>query len=1809
MPSEEYGPPARAWRDKASERGREPEGKYDWQKGKRAKKEKKPWSRRTKLLTAISLLVVVIGGLIGLYIIFLPPTAPYLVLVSEDYATNLKIPHNIYGKRGAEELGDWIRTNQKNDWYGDKLPRLDEENIITNVDKVQEKLQEFGASTFAKNFRKRVWGEPALVMFLSLHGAADSNGREPYLLRDVAAPDKEENRLKLSTVLDWLKDLGSKKKLLILDATQMDADWSLGILRNDFASALKNLEEQILKDENLVVMSASGPGERSWIAETPGKSVFTYFVQKGLEGDADGYVEDKGVYRRASQDEQINALELYNYVRHNVDQWAQWTQSRSQQPVLLPEGEKGRRRAGEIHLSRVVKAASGSSSGKDSSPKEAATDKSSSDKADEKTALAKNEDKKDSPDEKKDKSGQGGSTATGKESTDKSAATETKPDSAGSSRDTAETPQAPWAKALKDAWLAYETLEKTVPSPAVYAPQVWHLYQTTLIRYEQVVLANARIGNTETQEACRELLTRLGQLKESLQAAPREWESAENTLPMRAALGVADTANNRESEEINWLLKKLADSDLSDEEWRRLTEKPGWAMRTRCAEAVLKNAQNNPQEDKLRKLHERLSLVGWNKARPAEVHFLAMLAHLPPGEGKRPPDNLIGQALEVRTLAERAALASTGNRAGHYPYSERIYRWIGKEIEQADNERRPGEDLLFVSGEEAAKEATEHFKKARDQYEKAGEKAAALRAAFEVRDRALAWLPFYTEWVARRGPEARTLVEPLKSLLEHANELDKGLGTPPRSGQSESRELPGRLADRTRKVREELGEIEAAFYGYCSKQIASAERGYSQARSHELRDLLSIPWTAGDNGLGATQRIRLLKIAQYVLTEREREADERIAAQADGAAQSGPGEGGKPSLPDIGISRELTWRLLGPATPQAFNSQDFETNKAGSAPQIAESWKASWMEIDKGTSNGRGVESLVDAEKSFESAERYCRWIDGAWVAGPNPSPVDYNHRLHLHELLLWQAKRTALDQWNSDDSSKKPYYHAAGSLFVKDAQAVLPQAEFPKLAKEARKQVTDRQTLLETPVTLTSEWKGLGKGPATVRMTTQRSAPLHYMLQVTPVEKTVTGYAAIRPPSFGRLTGDTKQMEELLAGQAKVSVGSSNPIEVRLENRADFKPLSTQKEIRLSSRGTENEAKPETIKIEAFYRGFTDSLLASVDFQITPDTVVYQRHVPKDAPCGVAVLTEPREDKAAVSIIMDCSGSMKPQKGQTRGRWHDACDELRTVLKQIPPDTRVSLWVFGEEPNEILPVPKFGNNPTLDSLQRLRDPASWKGADDANQIMNKLDKLKPYYFTPLTRAIWQAQFDFPKNFTGPKIILVLTDGRDEESEELFGARAKAYDYDDRRPYNAWGQDIPWPGVSKDSNSKRPQGQHPDIRTFMKNEINQETTINMVLFRVSDDDRQDVQKDFGCIESFRHPGHIYSAGDELVEALEHGVGLYRYRIYRDKARFAPWDSQHDSAKKLETSDSPNWYWLPPGVYDVGTIIDKQRRELRLRFPAELLLLRFNPEQESFQQAVSADIPPKVTSELREVKEGWELAVYPKPVRPPRRDFLVTLEEKSRATESTLSCSSVRTQDIWLELTAGQDDKQRIGRLLWGNDVGYPAPAWRVESDGVLTYPTLQVWKKKVAPGTPLLRGRIPDTFTRNVNGKEVHIEARVVPYRIYDCFQKAATEQCLVVRITHDEGDRMFASFVRDFPPEEGGYEHQFYKGSYTGVFWYRGASADKLKLRAVDDLQLFTVSSMKKDAIEFHRPLPSRGTSDILRSQLEAMSKFVGKE
>jgi len=164
-----------------------------------------------------------------------------------------------------------------------------------------------------------------IVAYISAHANTDANGR--IVLFDG---NNSTATMSLRTVLEHLRNCEASKKLLVLDIV-----WPVREIESGFfpaiASDLIDAELAQIPDPDRLVLRSSSPGQYSVNNLATGRTAFGEYFQRGLAGDADGFLQ------KGSDDGRVTVHELSAFVAAKVDHWAQKNRGVRQTPRL--EGE------------------------------------------------------------------------------------------------------------------------------------------------------------------------------------------------------------------------------------------------------------------------------------------------------------------------------------------------------------------------------------------------------------------------------------------------------------------------------------------------------------------------------------------------------------------------------------------------------------------------------------------------------------------------------------------------------------------------------------------------------------------------------------------------------------------------------------------------------------------------------------------------------------------------------------------------------------------------------------------------------------------------------------------------------------------------------------------------------------------------------------------------------------------------------------------------------------------------------------------------------------------------------------------------------------------------------------------------------------------------------------------------------------------------------------------------------------------------------------------------------------------------------
>ena len=191
---------------------------------------------------------------------------------------------------------------------------------------VNDKADVVGLLTGVNKWLKRSvkQGESDVYIFFAGHGLASDDGDTAYLIPYDGAPDfLERTAISRDEVFREVSSVNPRSVTVFLDTcysgdtrgeSRLIAGRPLGI----------KLQEQSLP-EGFTVLTAAGGDQIAKPLKEAQHGMFSYFLMKGMEGDAD-----------ADGNNEITARELHSYVRENVVQQS----GGSQVPELQGDGEK-----------------------------------------------------------------------------------------------------------------------------------------------------------------------------------------------------------------------------------------------------------------------------------------------------------------------------------------------------------------------------------------------------------------------------------------------------------------------------------------------------------------------------------------------------------------------------------------------------------------------------------------------------------------------------------------------------------------------------------------------------------------------------------------------------------------------------------------------------------------------------------------------------------------------------------------------------------------------------------------------------------------------------------------------------------------------------------------------------------------------------------------------------------------------------------------------------------------------------------------------------------------------------------------------------------------------------------------------------------------------------------------------------------------------------------------------------------------------------------------------------------------------------
>jgi len=721
-------------------------------------------------------------------------------------------------------------------------------------------------------------------------------------------------------------------------------------------------------------------------------------------------------------------------------------------------------------------------------------------------------------------------------------------------------------------------------------------------------------------------------------------------------------------------------------------------------------------------------------------------------------------------------------------------------------------------------------------------------------------------------------------------------------------------------------------------------------------------------------------------------------------------------------------------------------------------------------------------------------------------------HRcLMIQDQLLWQADRAWSDHWSAIQPQAEPYYRTAGLTYLSDAQRLDPHQQ---LVKQLRSKLQQKAELVFD-------------APANIDLTSEQQLEIACELQSSPGSET--------PPGFPTIW---------MQGNNLVQVVSPTPLE-RISQ-----PLGQSREksrfVCTVASSTMNQAersfsgapanRPCSITLTALFRGQRLERRIPIAVHLRPELLTGRQPQPNVG--SVAVMASPGLASAdgvaqgAVTIVLDASGSMgsPPQQAfSPNAKYAEAVASIHNMLTDLPRGVVVSLWVFGQAWG-----PQKTSEKPEETIHRLIPPTVWN-PQDPSQLTTLLKAIEypavePWNESPLVQAILTAKNDLT-GAQGFKSLIVITDGVDNRYEQQSG------------------------GVSvKQSLTEAFRGSGVEV--------------NVLGFRVDNQEAEQAQKQFQVVQSFFPPGKVYfiSEASELEDRLKNAVAPH-LRCWIENYDSTP--PSPAAAAGLEVSEpGANLRWLSqglaPGGYRLRYSQDGTDRASLLLNGGDLLLLQAKRSPQGLTTSrVSAGKTFWSWKPKRE-KSGYRATVLQNQRTSDRAmQMLLTLEGDAQPDENVLQ--QLTPRNIWVE--ASPSKKGDSIAITWRREYGYAAPAYTLSADnwpagdtaGKLARPHLRVWwsPDEQSPAAVILKkGRefetLPGLHDVNVSAFEqsATIESVAVEEHFVEISPgKRESRSCLVVRVRQASPEPLQ---IRCEGLSPAGEEHRYYTsaGKYAALFW-----------------------------------------------------------
>lgn len=1690
-------------------------------------------SRGVKLTIGIGTLIALLVGLLVLIVMFRPQTPATIFTIGAHYADVLAVPPNVHGWRALVELNEWTKEEQQKDgaaWlqliFGSRHVFTPQQEPTSFTAAGMDQLQ-------ADLARARDKG--TVVIVLSAHAAVDERGvffipAKPRV--DGATLLDPEVRIHLTALLDLIRKAvkPSQDKVLVLDIAPMPAWTPLGILHNDVAAELRNELAKLSKNDRLFVLASVDRDDSPWSSDELRSTAFLHTFLQGLRGGAR--------HEGGANDGHITLAKLAEYVKREVNVWAQGNRSDNQHPMLLGgQPEEATAEPGATNQLTLETAREIYLRFSDVAPPE---------------------------------------------------------------RTAADLPSFERWRAAWERWhrLAQRQPPPWVYQPEAwrYATALLRRYEELLLAgspdAESVLkLADGAMAKLEPAPEVT------GSLRASLVAptslaltgpslAEHQAEEAEDLKRVDRLLRASGEAFDTESKKV------LA--EVRDHELRFLV------LLQRALLDRIRRESASGQAKAVADANEIMRRLGRSDQLPFEMQIVRLLRAYDLTGAPNYDPAVLNLLLQTEIAAGEAQWGRWD--ATLHSAQQRFFAGLQPALADADTWRRLGEDCFFAGDVDGARQrlqkALEKYQAIRAEQVLPLAKAQAVRDELSMR---LPWISLWVAGprdLETAIPNTREYADELnrtaaevEKLWAKAHQLTQelqALGSAPRAEEIAQR------PQRCRQVSALAEEAKADLDRLLALASAEAARLTDKARP---REKTQTDWQATDNLL----QLPFFPIqVREELLKRRGDISKSLHASNQGRDPKLQREDLAAKKRDVIAVKKAALRrarlLLAQIGPELMDevakfaaAENFGVQQQGvTAANLDEKqWQASLRRALQGVAKikhkwpallqkqldlARTTDNLEQARAHLVLGERLGRLLDPACLPPGQAAPAAADDLRRL-ETALWlgaQGQRVVDDFWADGDRDAKgePFFARVAGAVVDDAKRLLTPRGVKELPAGRAKGVADLEALLrdrqraKLRITLAEVKPG-----DPLRWTTEPMRVLQY--ELAPEGQVPPGLP------HARLASRPEQPWLRTAGGGKLFDLTGE--------RKKAPEFVVEREEAKRRRGDEKEL----LRLETWYRGHRQTLTTDVQLYPEPDVAWMDQVAPAQGFLSVrmtpGVANRFGTANNGIVVILDCSGSMYDHKvpGKPRPaaeelrtspdtRFHVAKESLSRMLGQIPENTQVSIWTFSQMLGAPRPARSDRGEPFLtptggDEMGRVNDtirplvPMGPWSAARAQVAKKQIDDLVAYNDTPLVRAILKAREDL-RDVKGYKTIIVLTDGKDNRIK-------------DDKESNPNGEGIP----------------ALLAREFGSNSAFKDIKLVILGFQLPQSEKAEAEREFKePLKKLLEPGDfiLVDQQDELDRILREAC--------KRELRFKLQDATtgQDVPLKLKPlveqtgRKDPARHELRAGSYRV--VIQDFRQAFELGGGEHLLLDVDVGSGENlvFRRALWTDEMDK------EVKEdaGWRLSiVHQASRRDVERDYWVTLEGmEGRQRTPADSLLQPMPRFVWHELRGAGPSGAPPRQLAWANLPLLPAATWHAHAQwrAKADVPAKQEWTAWFSTNNPpsfhSLTRRTTERFEewqRRQRGP-FPMEGSSDPVVLDNiALEKQALAELgddpkqprdyLVIRLTFPAGRPVFAQLNQRVPTL-----HAFYgeAGKYVGYFQIANVE------NSLEAVSFFNVEQLKGD-------------------------------